>query len=413
MQRKKNPEEIRRKELLKELIALSGTKTAADAQDLVKEILGGTLETMLESELDEELGYNKYDYRSKDTGNSRNGYRSKNVQTSAGEIELNVPRDRNGDYEPEIIPNHQKRLSGDIEDKILSMYAKGMTQGDISRFIQDMYGFSVSDSVVSRITDKILPIAKEWQQRPLSGIYAVMFLDAIHYNVRQEGRVIRKAVYIAIGIDLDGKKDVLGLWVGENESAKYWLTVLNELKTRGVRDILISCTDNLTGFDDAIHAVFPETDLQHCIIHQIRNSTRYVSWKDIKAVIADLKEVYRATTEPMAAEALARFGEKWNHRYPKIYESWRRNWGSLSTYFAYPPDIRKIIYTTNQIENFNRQLRKVTKSKSTFPNDDSVVKILYLAASDITRRWIGRRHDWTPIRMQLEIFYGDRIPGLL
>lgn len=413
MQRKKSPEEIRRKELLKELVALSGTKTANDAQDLVKEILSGTLETMLDSELEDELGYSKYDYRLKDTDNSRNGYRSKALQTSAGEIELSVPRDRKGDYEPEIIPNHQKRLSGDIEDKILSMYAKGMTQSDISRHIQDMYGFSVSDSVVSRITDKILPVAKEWQQRPLSSVYAVMFLDAIHYNVRQEGRVIRKAVYVAIGLDLDGKKDTLGLWVGENESAKYWLTVLNELRMRGVKDILISCTDNLTGFDEAIRAVYPNADLQHCIIHQIRNSTRYVSYKDIKTLMADLKEVYRAVNEPSAAESLERFGDKWNSKYPKIYDSWKRNWGSLTTYFAYPPDIRKIIYTTNQIENFNRQLRKVTKSKSTFPNDDSLIKILYLAVCDITNRWIGKRYDWAPIRMQLEIYYGGRIPDAL
>jgi len=413
MRQKKSPEELRRKELLKELIALSGTKTTADAQELVKEILSGTLETMLNAELEDELGYSKYDYKVKETDNSRNGYRGKTVQSSAGEIELQIPRDRKGDYEPEIIPNHEKRLSGDIEDKILSMYAKGMSQSDISRHIQDMYGFSVSDSVVSRITDKILPAAKEWQQRPLSDIYAVMFLDAIHYNVRQEGRVIKKAVYVSIGLDLDGKRDVLGLWIGENESAKYWLTVLNELKTRGVKDILIACTDNLTGFAEAIRAVYPRTDLQHCIIHQIRNSTRYVSFKDITELMADLKAIYRAVTEPMAAEALEEFGGKWNVKYPKIYESWKRNWGNLTTYFAYPPDIRKIIYTTNQIENFNRQLRKVTKSKSAFPNDDSLLKILYLAICDITNHWAGRRYDWLPIRMQLEIYYGDRIPGAL
>jgi len=410
MQRKKTPEEIRKRELLKELIQLTGTKTASQAQDLVKEILSGTLETMLNSELEEELGYSKYDYKNKQTENSRNGYSKKNILTSNGEIELNIPRDRAGEYEPQIIEKHQTRLSGDIEEKIISMYAKGMTQNDISSHIQDMYGFEVSDSVVSRITDKILPIAKEWQMRPLERIYAIMFLDAIHYNVRQEGRVVKKAVYIAIGITLEGTKDVMGLWIGENESAKYWLSVLNELKTRGIEDILIACTDNLTGFADAISAVYPKTDLQHCIIHQIRNSTKYVSYKDIKALMADLKKVYRATTEQQASDNLEDFRKKWSGKYPKIYESWKRNWANLSTYFAYPPEIRKIIYTTNQIENFNRQLRKVSKAKSIFPNDDSLLKILYLATCDITRKWTGKRLDWNPIRMQLAIYYEGRIP---
>jgi len=410
MQRKKTPEEIRKRELLKELIQLTGTKTASQAQDLVKEILSGTLETMLNSELEEELGYSKYDYKNKQTENSRNGYSKKNILTSNGEIELNIPRDRAGEYEPQIIEKHQTRLSGDIEEKIISMYAKGMTQNDISSHIQDMYGFEVSDSVVSRITDKILPIAKEWQMRPLERIYAIMFLDAVHYNVRQEGRVVKKAVYIAIGITLEGTKDVMGLWIGENESAKYWLSVLNELKTRGIEDILIACTDNLTGFADAISAVYPKTDLQHCIIHQIRNSTKYVSYKDIKALMADLKKVYRATTEQQASDNLEDFRKKWSGKYPKIYESWKRNWANLSTYFAYPPEIRKIIYTTNQIENFNRQLRKVSKAKSIFPNDDSLLKILYLATCDITRKWTGKRLDWNPIRMQLAIYYEGRIP---
>jgi putative transposase len=410
MRRKKTPEEIRKQELLRELIQLTGTKTALQAQDLVKEILSGTLETMLNSELEEELGYSKYDYKNKQTENSRNGYSKKNILTSSGEIGLNIPRDRAGEYEPQIIEKHQTRLSGDIEEKIISMYAKGMTQNDISSHIQDMYGFEVSDSVVSRITDKILPIAKEWQMRPLERIYAIMFLDAIHYNVRQEGRVVKKAVYIAIGITLEGTKDVMGLWIGENESAKYWLSVLNELKTRGIEDILIACTDNLTGFADAISAVYPKTDLQHCIIHQIRNSTKYVSYRDIKALMADLKEIYRATTEQQASDNLENFREKWNRKYPKIYESWKRNWGNLSTYFAYPPEIRKIIYTTNQIENFNRQLRKVSKTKSIFPNDDSLFKILYLATCDITRKWTGKRLDWNPIRMQLAIYYEGRIP---
>jgi len=410
MQRKKSPEEIRRKELISELVKVSGVKTFADVQAMMKEAMSETLQNMLEAELEEELGYSKYDYRNKDTDNSRNGYSNKRLQTSNGEIAINVPRDRQGEFEPVIVEKHQTRLSPDIEEQIISMYAKGMTQSDISGHIKQIYGFEISESVVSRITDKVMPIIHDWQQRPLENTYAVVFMDAIHYHVRQEGRIIKKAVYTAIGLDLEGKRDVLGLWVGENESAKYWLTVLNELKNRGLNDILIACTDNLTGFAEAIAAAYPQTDLQHCIIHQIRNSTKYVSWKDLKAVIADLKLIYRADTEKQAYENLESFREKWDSKYPKIYKSWHDDWANLTTYFAYPPEIRKIIYTTNQIENFNRQLRKVTKTRSVFPNDDSLLKLLYLAVNDITQKWTGKRYDWRPIRMHLEIYYGDRIP---
>ena len=270
-------------------------------------------------------------------------------------------------------------ISQDIEEKILSMYAKGMTTGDIEAHIQDIYGIEVSDTTISRITDKILPIAKEWQQRPLEAVYAVVFLDAIHYHVRSEGQIVKKAVYIALGINLDGKKDVLGMWVGENESAKYWTTVLNGLKNRGVEDIFIACTDNLTGFSAAIGAVFPKTEIQNCIINQLRNSSKYVSYKDIKALMADLRSVYAAVDEPAALDALDAFSTKWDTKYPKISRSWRENWANLSTYFKYPQEVRRLIYTTNAIEGFNRQLRKVTKARSVFPTDDSLFKMLYLA----------------------------------
>ena len=289
------------------------------------------------------------------------------------------------------------------------MYAKGMTTADIETHIRDIYGIEVSDTTVSRITDKILPAAKEWQQRPLESIYAVMFLDAIHYHVRSEGQIVKKAVYIAIGIDLEGHKDVLGLWVGENESAKYWATVLNSLRNRGVDDILIACTDNLTGFSAAIEAVFPKTEVQNCIIHQLRNSSKYVSYKDIKALMADLKSVYAAVDEVSALEALDVFAEHWDKKYPNIFKSWRDNWANLSTYFKFPQELRKLIYTTNTIEGFNRQLRKVTKSKSVFPTDDSLLKMLYLAMIDITKKWTGRRQDWSRIHAQLEIFFPDRV----
>ena len=277
-------------------------------------------------------------------------------------------------------------------------------------FTRIALSISVSDSTVSRITDKILPIAKEWQQRPLESIYAVVFLDAIHYHVRSEGQIVKKAVYIAIGIDLDGRKDVLGMWVGENESAKFWATVLNGLKNRGVEDIFIACTDNLTGFDAAIHATFPKTEIQNCIIHQLRNSSKYVSYKDLKALMADLKAVYAAVDEQAALDALDAFGERWDKKYPKISQSWRAGWTNLSTYFKYPQEVRRLIYTTNAIEGFNRQLRKVTKAKSVFPTDDSLLKMLYLAMMDITKKWTGRRQDWSLIHAQMAIYFAERMP---
>ena len=305
---------------------------------------------------------------------------------------------------------NQTSISQDMEEKILSMYAKGMSTGDIEAHIRDIYGLEVSDTTVSRITDKILPVAKEWQQRPLESVYAVVFLDAIHYHVRSEGQVVKKAVYIAIGIGLDGRKDVLGMWVGENESARYWATILNGLRNRGVEDIFIACTDNLTGFSAAIEAVFPKTELQNCIVHQIRNSARYVSYKDLKALVADLKAVYGAVDESSALDALETFAQRWDKKYPKISSSWRANWPELSTYFKYPQEIRRLIYTTNAIEAFNRQLRKVTKAKSVFPTDDSLLKMLYLAMMDITKKWTGRRQDWSIIHAQLAVYFEDRLP---
>jgi transposase-like protein len=410
MQRKKTPEEIRRSELLGELIKLEGLRTVEDAQNFVKEILGSTVQKMLVGELDEKLGYSKYDYRNKATANSRNGYSKKTVVSSAGDIELDIPRDRDGEFEPKLIGKNQTKLDDSIENRIISMYAKGMTVRDISDHINEAYGFDVSESMVSRITDKVLPLIRDWQARPLESVYAIVFLDAIHYPVRQDGRIVKKAVYVALGLDLDGRKDILGMWVGENESAKYWLNVLNELKNRGINDILIACTDNLSGFDEAIHAVYPKTDLQHCIIHQIRSSTKYVSYKDLKALMADLKKVYTALTEPEAYANLETFNGIWGKKYPKIFESWSRNWANLTTYFQYPQEVRKIIYTTNQIENLNRAFRKVTKSKAAFPSDESLMKMLYLAMMDITAKWTGKRMDWTPIRLQLNIYYSDRIP---
>ena len=408
--KERNPEEQERRAKIRELLQLSGTSSMEDIQNLFKETIAEFMEDGLEAELTEELGYSKYDYKNKETENSRNGYSSKKLRTSYGEVDVSIPRDRKGEFEPQLLKKNQTSISQDIEEKILSMYAKGMSTGDIEAHIREIYGLDVSDTTVSRITDKILPVAKEWQQRPLESIYAVVFLDAIHYHVRSEGQVVKKAVYIAIGIDLDGRKDVLGMWVGENESAKYWATLLNSLRNRGVEDIFIACTDNLTGFSTAIEAVFPKTEIQNCIVHQIRNSTRYVSYKDLKALVADLKAVYAAVDEDAALDALETFAERWDKKYPKISSSWRDNWPNLSTYFKYPQEIRRLIYTTNAIEGFNRQLRKVTKAKSIFPTDDSLLKMLYLAMVDITKKWTGRRQDWSIIHAQLAVYFAQRMP---
>lgn len=408
--KKRTPEENARRSKIRELLDMSNITSMDDIQNLFKETIAEFMEGGLETELDDELGYSRYDYCNKNTENSRNGHSSKTLRTSFGDVEVAVPRDRKGEFEPQLLKKNQTSISQDIEEKILSMYAKGMTTGDIEAHIQDIYGVDVSDTTVSRITDKILPVAKEWQQRPMEAVYTVVFLDAIHYHVRSEGHIVKKAVYIAIGIDLDGHKDVLGMWVGENESAKYWATVLNSLRNRGIEDIFIACTDNLCGFSTAIEAVFPKTEIQNCIIHQIRNSSKYVSYKDLKALMADLKAVYAAVDEDAALMALDAFSEHWDKKYPTISQSWRANWANLSTYFKFPQKLRRLIYTNNAIEGFNRQLRKVTKAKSVFPTDESLFKMLYLAMMDITKKWTGRRQDWSMIHAQLAVYFEDRMP---
>ena len=406
--RNESPERQALREMITGYLKENPVKDGKDVNAMMRDMMSVILEGALDGELEEELGYSKYDYRNKDTNNSRNGYSKKTMHTSYGDMDVDIPRDRNGEYEPQVIKKYQNTITQDMEEKIISMYAKGMTTSDIESHFQELYGIEVSNSTISRITDKVLPLIKEWQERPLEEVYAMVYLDAIHFHVRSEGRIVKKAVYIALGIDMEGKRDVLGMYVGENESAKFWLTVLNGLKNRGVKDILIACIDGLTGFPQAI-AVFPETEIQHCIIHQIRNSTKYVSYKDLKALMADLKRVYTASTEEIARLELDAFAEKWDGKYPTISKSWNENWATLSTYFKYPEEIRKIIYTTNTVEGFNRQLRKVTKSKAVFPNDDSLLKMLYLAAMDITRKWTGRRKDWGKIQAQLMIYFEDRL----
>ncbi len=396
------------KSLMRQLIEERGIRDMDGVHALVKELTAGLIQECMDAELEEELGYSRYDYKNKRTDNSRNGSYSKTVSSSQGEIDLKVPRDRNGDYEPQIVKKHQMDVS-EIEDKILFLYSQGTSTRDIERTMQEMYGIEVDATRVSKITDKILPVIREWQNRPLESVYAMVMLDAIHYKVREDGIVVKKAVYIGIGTDLEGKKDVLGIWIGATESAKYWLSVLNGLKSRGVNDILIVSVDGLTGFSEAIAAAYPRTEIQRCIIHQIRSSTRYVSYKDVKAFTAALKPIYKAPTEELALEALDELESTWGGKYPASIKSWRDHWDELATMFKYPEQIRRIIYTTNAIENFNRQLRKVTKTKSAFVSDDALLKQLYLVTMQVTDKWTMPIKDWGGILMQLMIFFGDRV----
>ena len=323
----------------------------------------------------------------------------------------NIINVKDGNDVNAIMKEYQNTVTQDMEAKILSMYAKGMSTADIESHLRELYDIDISDTTVSRIPDKIIPLVKEWQERPLEEVYAVVFMDAIYYHVRHEGRIVKRAVYIAISIDMSGRKDVLGMYVGEKESAKFWLSIMNGLKNRGVEEILNTCVDGFTGFPQAIEAVYPHAEIQQCIIHQIRNSTKYVSYKDLKPLMADLKLVYAAPDESAAIGYLEEFADKWDVKYPKIAKSWKEHWPNLSTYFKYPEAVRRIIYITNTIEGFNRQLRKVTKLKTVFPSDDSLLKMLYLAMMDITKKWTGHRQDWGRIHSQPEIYFEERLVG--
>lgn len=400
------------KEQLRAFIKENKLVTAQDAQNALKELFAETLQEMLEAELDTHLGYEKHEVKTKMTPNSRNGKSKKTVVSEYGEQEITVPRDRLGEFEPIVVQKHQKNVTG-IEDQIIALYAKGVSTREIQDHLQNLYGIEVSPTLISNVTNKIVPLIKEWQNQPLQGIYAVVYMDAIHFKVKQDGAIVNKAAYMVIGIDWDGNKDVLGMWIGENESSKFWLSVLNDLRNRGVQDILIICVDNLSGFSEAITACYPKTEIQKCIIHQIRNSTRYVSYKDLKKVTADLKPIYKAATEEGALLELDRFEEVWGVKYPLIVRSWRNNWEELSTFFKYPPEIRKLIYTTNMIESYHRQLRKVTKGKSIFPTDEALLKMLYLATMDVTRKWTGRVQIWGQMLLQLSVFFPDRVSNYL
>lgn len=411
MAKSKKPR-IMTQDQVKQFIKDNEIQSVEDIQNVLKDMFAETLQGMLEGEMDTHLGYQKHEDAKKETANRRNGHSAKTVRSDYGEVGLEIPRDRESDFEPVIVKKGQRNVTG-IEDQVIALYAKGVSTRDIQAHLEQLYGIEVSPTLISNITNKIMPTIKEWQNRPLMRTYAMVFLDAIHYKVKQDGMIVNKAAYMVIGIDMDGQKDVLGMWIGENETSKFWLVVLNELKNRGVEDILIVSVDNLKGFNEAIAACYPQAEIQKCIVHQIRNSVRYVNYKDLRKVTADLKPIYQAPSEDAGLEALHEFERIWGNKYPLIISSWRNNWAELATFFKYPPQIRKIIYTTNIIESYHRQLRKVTKGKAIFPTDDALMKMLYLVTQDVMKKWTGRVHNWGQILLQLSVFFPDRVSSYL
>lgn len=374
---------------------------------LLQRLLKGMMENLLEQEMEEHLGYEKHSPKGDRSGNTRNGKNAKTVTSSFGPVDIEVPRDRNSEFEPQVVKKRQKDISS-FDDKIISMYAKGMTTRDIQSHIQDLYGIEISPTTVSNITNKVVDVALEWQSRPLSSVYAVVFFDAIHYKVKEDGKVICKAAYTCLGIDLEGKKEILGLWVGESEGAKFWLRICTELQNRGTSDILIACIDGLKGLPEAITSVFPEVEIQLCIVHTIRNSMKYVHSKYVKEFLKDLKAVYGAPSEAIALAHREKLQEKWEEKYPLAVKPWINHWENLKTFFAFPDSIRKLIYTTNAVEALHRQFRKVTKNKAVFPSDEALLKMLFLASRDICKKWTMPLRDWKNMISQLTIFFEDR-----
>lgn len=368
-------------------------KTPEDLSALSAQLTKITVEAALNAEMEEHLGYALYDTKGRNKGNSRNGYTSKKLKGDHGEIIIDTPRDRDASFDPQIVRKSQTRITG-MDDQILSLYAKGMSTRDIVDAFQEMYGAEVSASLVSKVTNAVMEQVIEWQNRPLDTVYPIVYLDCIVLKIRQDKRVINKAIYLALGVNLDGQKELLGLWISENEGAKFWLQVLTELKNRGVEQILIACVDGLSGFPDAINAAFPDAKIQLCIVHMVRNSLKYVPWKDYKAVTADLKRIYQSATEQEASSELERFSEVWDHKYPQISRSWKAHWPNLITLFNFPSDIRKVIYTTNAIESLNSVIRKSVKTRKLFPSDESATKVVYLAIQAASKKWTMPIRNW-------------------
>ena len=405
---RKTPSKIDR--LLDELM-----EDGVDAEDLfgedglLKRMKKRMAERILEAELTEHLGYEKHAPDGRNRGNSRNGKTTKTLKDGRGDLPVEIPRDREGSFDPKLIRKYQTRWP-DFDDKIISMYARGMSTRDIQGHVEDLYGVAISPELVSRVTDTVADEVTAWQSRPLDEVYPILFLDALFVKIRDSGSIRNKAVYLALGVNLNGDKELLGLWIEQNEGAKFWLNVLTELKNRGVNDVFIACCDGLTGFPQAIETVYPRAQVQLCIVHMVRNSLTYVSWKDRKQVAKDLRTIYQATTAEQAEAALDRFAERWDERYATISKLWRRNWGHLTPFFAFPQEIRKVIYTTNAIESMNRGLRKIIKTRGAFPTDEAARKLLYLALLNLSRRWTRPIANWKAAINQFVIMYEDRVP---
>ena len=395
------------KEILKLMQENYEIKTAKDLSSALKDMFKDALQEMMNAEFDSSMGYSKYD-KTSEKNNYRNGTTKKTLKSEFGEFEFETPRDRNGEFEPKIVPKNKRDVSG-IEDKIISLYARGLTTREINEQIQDLYGIEISSTMVSNITDQVIPEIQEWQERPLEDVYPIVFIDAVHFSVREENRVVKKAAYIVLGITKDGHKEIIGIWIGENESSKFWLGVLNDLKNRGVKDILIICSDNLTGIKEAINTAFPNAIQQRCIVHMIRNSVKFVSYKDLKIFCNDLKTIYTSVNEKQGYNELQKIKDKWKDKYPAALKTWEENWDSICPFFQFSESIRKIMYTTNTIESLNRQFRKYTKTKSVFPTDMLLLKCLYLGTKNISKKWTQPYRNWGPILSELSIMFDGRI----
>lgn len=400
------------KEQLRQIIKENNIQNVGDIYNLLKDSFKDMMQEMLEVEMDVSLGYPKNEKGTLSVDNKRNGYTQKTVKSQYGEFEIDIPRDRNGEFEPKIIPKYQRDISG-IEDKVISLYGRGMSTRDIHDQLQDIYGIELSAEMVSKITDRIIPDIKEWQSRPLNPMYPFVFMDAIHYKIKEDGRIVNRAAYIVLGVSLDGTKDILSITIGANESSKFWLGMLNDLKNRGVLDVLFFCVDGLSGFKEAINSAYPKAQVQRCIIHMLRNSFKYVSYKDIKRFASDFKAVYKAPNEELAISELESLKDKWGKKYPYAINNWEANWDVISPYFHFSEDVRRIMYTTNIIEGLNRQFRKVTKTKSSFTNDTSLEKMLYLASMNVIKKWTQRYRNWDMVLSQLGLLFNDRMAQYL
>lgn len=395
-------------DLKKELKKCKSMEDLVGKNGLMQRLFGNIIQQFLEVEMEEHLGREKYERSDSDTKNYRNGYSPKNIKTSFGEVEVDVPRDRKSEFDPKIVKKYET-VCNELDKKVIGLYGRGLSVEDVKAEIDELYGIDISPAMISKITDKVMETAIAWQNRALDPVYPIVYMDAIHFKVRDENKIVNKAAYICMALDMKGYKDILGIWIGEQEGAKFWLSVCNDLKNRGVKDIILACMDGLKGLPEAIRAVFPDVNIQSCIIHQIRNSIKYIASKDSKAFMKDLKQVYRATNEEMAISALQALDTTWGGKYPIVIQSWNTNWDNLSTYFSFPPEIRKIIYTTNALEGFNRQLRKFTKVRTSFPTDDALRKSLYLATEQIMTKWTSPSQNWSGTLAQLSIMFEDRL----